>query len=129
LNGRDARALRLFEERGQEIRQIGTDLFEVPSCTVREAYIVEYGGLVESCTCKNFEFNGGPCKHMIATALLFAARRSGVREIRIPTVVAGDPFAYRAKKSCHCYGGYHYIGVKENGEEHTEAVRCTRCSS
>ncbi len=73
---RAERALVLFEERGSFIRSVAADTFEVPSCGMRgKRYTVRYGGGVESCTCKDFEFNGGPCKHLIATALLFAALR------------------------------------------------------
>ena len=126
---RAERALALFEERGSLIRSVAADTYEVPSCGMRgKRYTVRYGGEVESCSCKDFEFNGGPCKHLIATALLFAARRSGIREVRSIRVAAGDPIAYRAKKACHCYGGYHYIGVEENGGEHLEAVPCRRCN-
>ena len=53
---------------------------------------------------------------------------------------AGDPFtsvpqrddhieAHYAslERACSCYGGYHYIGYEEGGEEHVEAVPCKRC--
>jgi hypothetical protein len=126
LNGRDARAMTLYQKRGDEIRQIGTDTFKVPSCSGKHAYTVRYGGNVESCSCPD---RHAPCKHLICVGIAHAARRSGIREIRIPTVISGDPFAYRAKKSCHCLGlGYHYITTEEDGEEHDEVVPCKRCS-
>ena len=28
---------------------------------------------------------------------------------------------------CSCFGGYHYIGYEEDGEEHVEVVPCKRC--
>ena len=135
---RAERALKLFEERGALIRAVAADTFEVPSCGMRgKRYTVRYGGSVEeSCTCKDFEFNGGPCKHLIATALLFAARRSGVREVRTISVAAGDPIAHAAKrKGCAvCYDGWVYLGfesgAEEDGElvEMTDRVPCRRCS-
>ncbi len=36
-------------------------------------------------------------------------------------------FLYQIQE-CHCYDGWHYIGVEEDGEEHVEAVRCRWCS-
>ncbi len=131
LDGRDARALELYRERGEEISYLGEYLFEVPSCTGRTVYRVRYGGDVESCSCKDFEFNGGPCKHLIATALLFAARRSGVKEIRIPATIAGDPIAFGAKrKGCPaCFGGHVTLTVEEDGREYEEAAPCRRCSA
>ena len=130
VNSRAERALALFEERGSLIRAVAADTFEVPSCAMRgKRYTVRYGGGVESCSCMDFEFNGGgrPCKHLLSVGVMHAARRSGVREFRSIRVAAGDGIAYRAKKACHCYGGYHYIGVEEDGSERLEAVPCRRC--
>ena len=129
VNSRAGRALALFEERGSLIRAVAADTFEVPSCGMRgKRYIVRYGGEAESCTCKDHEF-GHICKHLLAVGIMHAARRAGVREVRTVRVAAGDGIAYRAKKSCHCYGGYHYLGVEEDGVERTEAVPCKRCSA
>jgi hypothetical protein len=36
---------------------------------------------------------------------------------------------HTTEQECHCFDGWHYIGVEEDGEEHTEAVRCRRCNS
>jgi hypothetical protein len=100
-SARAERGLRLFEEHGGDIERLEGDTFLVPSCSGSSFYRVRYGGLEESCECKDWEFGGGrrPCKHLIATALLFAARRSGIRVRTIS--VAGDPFkaAARAKRS------------------------------
>jgi SWIM zinc finger len=128
-DSRAERALRLFEERGQGIQRIAAGVYRVPSCSGTGSYDVLYGQR-EECPCPDYQYGGGrPCKHLIAVGIMHAARRSGVREVRTVRVAAGDGFAYRAKSSCHCYGGYHYIGVEEDGEEHTEVVPCKRCHS
>ena len=95
---RAERALRLFAERGSLIRAVASDTFEVPSCGMRgKRYIVRYGGSVESCSCKDFQF-GHTCKHLLAVGIMHAARRSGVREVRTVRVAAGDPFKAVSKK-------------------------------
>jgi hypothetical protein len=30
-------------------------------------------------------------------------------------------------RPCLCFGGYHYIGYEEGGEEYVEVVECKRC--
>ena len=130
-------ALRLYEERGSLIRAVAADTYEVPSCGFRgKRYIVRYGGRVESCTCKDFEF-GYICKHLLAVGIMHAAGRSGVREVRTMAAVAGDPFkaAGMARpdlnhESPHgCYSGWVYMGWEdsETGEEELERVPCRRC--
>ena len=129
---RAERALALYAERGHLIRAVGADTYSVPSSgMLGKRYRVRYGGAVESCTCPAFEFGGGkPCKHLLCVGIAHAARRSGVREVRIPAAVAGDPFKHAAKrKGCpSCYGGVVYIGIEEDGIEHLEPVPCRRCS-
>jgi hypothetical protein len=132
VKSRAERALALFEERGSLVRSVAADTFEVPSCgMIGKRYVVRYGGGLESCTCKDFEFNGGSCKHLICVGIAHAARRSGIREIRILATVAGDPFkAASRRKGCPaCFGGYVTITVEEDGQEHEEAVSCGRCGS
>jgi hypothetical protein len=69
-NARAERALRLFEERGHEIEHVVGDDYLVPSCSGRGAYRVRYGGLEESCSCKDFEFGGGrACKRRICAGV------------------------------------------------------------
>jgi hypothetical protein len=106
---RAERALALYEERGHDIRRIGENLYRVPSCSGTGFYDVLYGGEHEECPCPDFQFGRGrhACKHLIATALLFAARRSGVKEIRISSTIAGDPMAHAGKrraKTASCDG-------------------------
>ena len=127
---RAERALRLYEERGSLIRAVAADTFEVPSCGMRgKRYTVHYGGSEESCSCKDYEFNGGPCKHLIYVGIAHAARRSGVKVRTVPAAIGGDPIAHAGKrKGCPaCYGGVVYIGVEEDGQERNEAVPCRRC--
>jgi hypothetical protein len=92
-NTRELRALELYRERGAEIEIVGENTFGVPSCTGRGLYEVRYGGGVESCSCPDFEF-GHTCKHLLAVGIAHASRLSGIREIRVLTIVAGDPFAH-----------------------------------
>ena len=128
LTGRDARAFALYLERGGEITRIADDVYRVPSCSGTGSYDVLYGER-EECPCPDYQYGGGrPCKHLICVGIMHAARRGGIKEVRIPATVAGDGISYRAKKACHCYGGHHYLGVEEDGVEHDEAVPCKRCA-
>jgi hypothetical protein len=70
---RAERGFRLFEEHGHQFRQFGTGLYRVPSCSGEVFYTVDY--LDETCTCKDFEFHGGPCKHVYAIGVSRAKRR------------------------------------------------------
>jgi hypothetical protein len=130
---RAERALKLFEERGDEIEHVVADIYLVPSCSDRGAYRVRYGGLEESCSCKDFEFGGGrACKHLLAVGAMHAARRSGVRVRQSFAHAAGDPFAHAGRsqrRGCpRCFGGYITLaGEDEGGHYVEEAVRCRRC--
>jgi hypothetical protein len=73
-NTRAERALRLFEERGREIERVADDTYLVPSCTGEGVYRVRYGEQ-ERCQSADFEFHGGPCKHLMAVGLSVARRR------------------------------------------------------
>ena len=128
LDGCDARALDLYREHGEDLQNLGEDVFEVPSCTGRKVYRVRYGGEVEACECPDFQF-GHVCKHLLAVGIAHAARRSGVREVCLPAAVAGDPFkAAGSRKGCPaCYSGMVYIGVEEDGEETHQPIPCRRC--
>ena len=126
---RTERALRLFEEFGNHITRVVDDLYMVPSADGARWYEVLYGGSEERCNCPAYQYGDGrACKHLLAVGIKHASRRSGVREVRAVRVAAGDGIAYRAKKSYHCYGGWVYLGVEEDGAEHLEPVPCRRCS-
>jgi hypothetical protein len=84
---REARGIQLFEERGEDIQQLGRGVYSVPSCSGRDEYLVRYSDSAESCECKDFEF-GHVCKHLYATALFSAKRRRAVRTRFAP--VLGD---------------------------------------
>ena len=75
INARAERALRLFEERGRDIVRIGANVYRVPSSDGLRSYDVLYGKR-EECACPDFEFHGGPCKHIMAVGILNAKRRS-----------------------------------------------------
>ena len=127
---RAERALKLLEERGQDIRCISAGVYRVPSCSGSGSYDVLYGER-EECPCPDYQFGGGrPCKHLIAVGVMHAARRSGVTVRTIPATIAGDPFAHAGKRrGCPlCFGGYVTISIEEDGREHEEAVPCRRCN-
>jgi hypothetical protein len=126
---REARALLLFEEQGDDIQHIA-DVYRVPSCSGSGSYDVLYGER-EECPCPDYQFGGGrPCKHLIAVGVMHATRRSGVTVRTIPATIGGDPFAHAGKRrGCSlCFGGYVTITIEEGGREHEEAVSCRRCN-
>ncbi len=125
---RELRALELYRTRGHEIERIAPNIYMVPSCTGSGAYRVDYA--LEVCGCRDFARRRGNCKHLLAVGILKASRRSGVKEVRTMRVVAGDPFAFAAKRGgCpSCFGGYVTVTVEEDGQERAEAVPCRRCS-
>jgi hypothetical protein len=84
----------------QLMTKTGADTYEVPSCSTDERYTVQYGGALESCTCTDYGVHRGEiaCKHLTAVGIMHAARRSGVREIRLMAAACGDPFSYAAKR-------------------------------
>jgi len=53
---RAERALKLFADRGHEIKHEDADLYLVPSCTGRGFYLVDYEA--ETCNCADFIYNG-----------------------------------------------------------------------
>ena len=125
---RAERALALFEEHGDRIEKIAAGVFRVPSQDGTRSYDLLYGER-EECPCPDFQFGHHVCKHLLCVGIMHAARRNGVREIRLTAAVAGDPFKAAAKrKGCPaCYGGLVYIGVEEDGEETHEPIPCRRC--
>ena len=71
---RDPRALALYRARGAEIVRTGPFTYEVPSCTGRGTYAVDYAR--ETCDCpdalRHPDLN---CKHLLAVAVKRAKRR------------------------------------------------------
>jgi hypothetical protein len=140
VNSRAERALKLFEEHGDSIVKLAAGVYRVPSCSGAGSYDVLYGER-EECPCPDYQFGGGrPCKHLLCIGIMHAARRSGVREVRLSASVAGDPFKAAGMsrpdlnhESSHgCYDGWVYLGFEgedENGEhvEEIERVPCRRC--
>ncbi len=110
-NTREQRALELFRESGNEIREIGTDLFEVPSCAGEGRYQVDYES--ETCDCPDFEHRGLNCKHILAVGIYHAKHR---------------------RRPCVCNDGWTTLGQividPETGEEAEEFALylCRRCA-
>jgi hypothetical protein len=102
LNARAERALALYREHGDEIRDLGGGNFAVPSCMGREIYRGHYGAEVETCECPDFRF-GHTCKHLLSVGIMHARRRSGVKEISLLAVGSGDPFK-AAAGTTRCVG-------------------------
>ena len=74
LDTRESRALALYRERGAEIVRIGPWTYEVPSCTGRGTYAVDYAA--ESCDCPDARRHPElSCKHLLAVAVKRAKRR------------------------------------------------------
>jgi len=68
---RAERAMRLYNERGQEIRKVGPQTYLVPGCSA-EAYTVDLKA--ETCTCPDYEHRcaeeeGLLCKHIYAAVI------------------------------------------------------------
>jgi hypothetical protein len=87
---REARGIALFEERGDDIQQIGRGLYSVPSCTGRGDYLVRYSDAAESCECGDHQRRGTTCKHLYATALFAAKRRKAIRTGFAPVLTDED---------------------------------------
>ena len=99
---REQRGLEIARERAGEIWPCSEGYWRVPSCAGETVYLVDVGR--EACSCEDHLRNRRPCKHVYAV------------------------LAVRAKRVCHCYGGWHYISVEEDGAERVEPVRCRRCN-
>ncbi len=71
---RELRALELYRERGAEIVRTGPNTYEVPSCTGRGTYAVDYER--ETCDCPDARRHPElSCKHLLAVAVCRAKRR------------------------------------------------------
>ncbi len=71
-DSRELRALELYRTRGHEIRNVGEDLYLVPSCTGRGFYSVDYRE--ETCDCPDFLRRGENCKHILTVGVHVAKR-------------------------------------------------------
>jgi hypothetical protein len=76
---RESRALELYRARAGEIVRTGPNTYEVPSCSGRGSYAVDYEA--ETCDCPDFTIPrpgrepGEPCKHLYAVGIHRAKRR------------------------------------------------------
>jgi hypothetical protein len=114
----EERALDLFRRRGREIREIGTDLFEVPSSSGSATYQVDYEA--ETCTCPSYQYHPRhSCKHLLAVGVFYAKAHRKVS-------AQGHPHT--------CLDGYVFLGYivldQESGEEveSVESLPCRRCA-
>ncbi len=79
---RESRALALYRTRGAEIVRTGPHTYEVPSCSGRGSYAVDYEA--ESCDCPDARRHPDlNCKHLLAVAVKRAKRR-GQSARRLP---------------------------------------------
>jgi predicted nucleic acid-binding Zn finger protein len=73
-NARAERALELYRHHGRKIVRLAENVYRVPSQDGERSYDVVYGER-EECVCPDFEFHGGPCKHILAVGISVAKRR------------------------------------------------------
>ena len=76
LHSREERALRLFCACGDQIRQVGPNIYECPSQDGERVYTVVYGSEDESCQCLDHLYRDHACVHMLAAAVKHAKRRA-----------------------------------------------------
>ena len=108
ITARAQRGWDLHLAKRQLITRAGKDTYYVPG-TAGQTYIVRYGDAVESCSCTDSQVHGDrvACKHLVAVALLYAARR---------------------RPACPCFGGYITLTFEEDGQEYDGAVPCRACA-
>jgi hypothetical protein len=94
----------------------------------------------ETCTCEDYEFFGSkhgiPCKHIFCVAFGLASRRSGVREVRTVSVVAGDGFvaAGRAARRAEIFDRLlaapdcEWCGAVADGNSDDGVALCNGCA-
>lgn len=78
---RELRGLKLYRERGDEIKHIGHGRYEVPGCT-SGTYRVDLAVFTdepETCSCPDYQRHKQPCKHVYATSLYRAKARAKAR--------------------------------------------------
>ena len=67
---REARGLRLAQERFEEIHPVSPGVWSVPSCSGESTYLVRLRH--ESCTCPDYRRRSLPCKHVFAARVVKA---------------------------------------------------------
>jgi hypothetical protein len=103
------RALKLVEERGDEIEPLAGGVFVVPSQDGRRAYRVQYGEH-EFCSCPDNTYRGVNCVHILAVGIASAKRRS-----------------HKRRGCSRCFGGYVTLGGEDENGEHVEEIECVPC--
>ena len=136
---RAERAMRLWNERGSEIRKVGSQTYLVPGCSA-DAYTVDL--CAESCNCPDFEHrckneDGKLCKHIYAAVIyrekVERARRRcdycflelleedyGIRKFHLRAAFMGIPSASKLDAIAVCEQA---IAEAEDPEEAGEMVR------
>ncbi len=71
---RELRALRLVQARGHEIVRTAPFVYNVPSCSGEDFYVVRYDK--ETCECEDYRRRGESCKHILAVGVKRAKRRA-----------------------------------------------------
>ena len=72
----EARGLKLYRERGDEIERILPNTYSVPSCSDETTYVVRLDR--GTCECRDFERHHAPCKHLFAATVAAAKSRARV---------------------------------------------------
>jgi len=72
---REDRALDLWAALGRFVQEIEPGVYEVPSQDGRRTYTVRYGGLIETCTCLDYEYRKAVCVHLLTVDLHHATHR------------------------------------------------------
>jgi hypothetical protein len=73
-SSRAERALELYRDHGRDIVRLSENVYRVPSQDGQRSYDVLYGDR-EECPCRDFEFHGEACKHLMAVGILRASWR------------------------------------------------------
>ncbi len=66
-DSREARGIRLFEQRGDEIVHLSGWRYSVPSCSGEHVYVVDLRH--QSCQCLDYCRRELPCKHVYAASI------------------------------------------------------------
>lgn len=93
LRTREQRALRLFEQRGEQIEQAGEGIYWVPSWDGERTYTVRYPvdeGEQESCTCNDNTYRGVHCMHIYCCAIHVCKKRARRRRVALYAMCTGE---------------------------------------
>lgn len=88
LRAREERALAFWRERGDEVTQMASAIYRVPSFSRDDTeYVVDYDA--ETCTCPSGTYRPStPCQHVLLVGVVNAKRRARRRRNFIHAFVA-----------------------------------------